>query len=245
MSGPASSCTQPTPSSAARRRVARCRVRRCPGVIDSRATRRTTWWASRVSSPESLQPGLAAHLGHRRQQGGGHHRRVHVDPREIDHAAVRRAVELLAGRRPVLGPAGLVPAVPEDDAAAGPSPGGLDAAQAVGEVGGPGEVEPLQGQPGRRRVDVGVDEGRRDQGPVEVDDGVRLVDVRRPGRGPPRRSRRRGRGTRWRRGRRGCGPGRCGTAWSASRAAKASTQSVRRLSNSERTAGTVRSRASA
>ena len=64
--GPPSSCTQPMPSSAARRRVARCAARRCAGVTDSRATRRTTWWASVRQVPAVVEPGLAARLGRRR-----------------------------------------------------------------------------------------------------------------------------------------------------------------------------------
>ena len=78
---------------------------------------------------------LAARLGHRGEQGRGDHGGVHVDAGEVDHSAVRRPVELLAGRGPVLRPGRLVPAVPEHDAAAGGAAGRLDPPQAVGQAG--------------------------------------------------------------------------------------------------------------
>ena len=46
-------------------------------------------------------------------QRARHHRGVHVDAREVDRRAAGRGVELLAGGRPALGPAQLVPAEAE------------------------------------------------------------------------------------------------------------------------------------
>jgi hypothetical protein len=56
MSGPAHSCTDPTPREAANARNARCAARRCAAVIPACAARRTTWWASRLSGPSAEYP---------------------------------------------------------------------------------------------------------------------------------------------------------------------------------------------
>ena len=138
---------------------------------------------------------LAAGLRRRREQGGGHHSGVHVDAGEVDHPAVRRPVELLAGRRPLLRPGRLVPAVPEHDPPAGrpvrPSP--RRPRQSASERGA-GQVQPGQRQAGGGRVHVRVDEGRQHQGAVEVHHLVGRVAVR-PGSlptqaiAPPRTSR--------------------------------------------------------
>ena len=123
-----------------------------------------------------LRPALlAADLRNGGEQGRRDHGRVHVDPRQVDDAAVGGPVELLPGGWPVLGPGRLVPAVPQHDATAGRPAGGLHLLQAVGEAGCSGEVEAGEGEPGRGGVHVGVDEGRGDQGAGQVDDLVGLA----------------------------------------------------------------------
>jgi hypothetical protein len=51
----------------------------------------------------------------------------------------------------------------------------LDALQTLGEVGTADQVQARQGDAGRGRVDVGVDERGRDQPAPEVDDGVDTI----------------------------------------------------------------------
>ncbi len=78
--------------------------------------------------------GQAARLGHGDEQGRGDHRGVDVDPGQVDHRPVRGPVQLGAGRRPALRPAGLVPAVAEQRAAAGGAGGPLDPVERVGRA---------------------------------------------------------------------------------------------------------------
>ena len=112
------------------------------------------------------------------------------------------------GGRP-LGPAGGVPAVPEQDPVGGA--GGRvrpDAVQRLGEGGGAGQVEAGEGEAGGGGVHMRVGERGGDQRPVEVDD---LVDAVGEGVGgalgaDPGDAARARRPSRWRTGRRGCGP---------------------------------------
>ena len=96
--------------------------------------------------------------------------------RQVDHAAVRRPVELLPGRRPALRPGRLVPAVAEHHAGRGPArPAFSTRSRQSARRGGRREVEPGQRQPGGRGVHVGVDEGRGHQRAGEVDHLVGAV----------------------------------------------------------------------
>ena len=115
------------------------------------------------------QPVEACGVGQRAR----HHRGVHVDAREVDRRPAGRGVELLAGGRPALGPAQLVPAEAEHAGVGGPLARrpvhGVEGVRervhaAVGR-----QVDRLQGEPGLEDVDVRVDEAGCDQRPVEVD----------------------------------------------------------------------------
>ncbi len=113
-----------------------------------------------------------AGLGDGGLQRAADDRRVHVGAGQVDHPAVRRAVELARRRRPPLGPGRLVPAGAEDGAPAGPAGGVGDAVQGDGQGRRPRQVQPGQRQPRRREVHVRVHEGRRHPGVLEVDDHV-------------------------------------------------------------------------
>ena len=172
MSGPPSSCSAPMPSSAARCRVARWAVRRWsrPDRLAGHPAYDVVGLGADV--PAVLEADRGARLGGRGEQRARDDRGVHVDAREVDDSAVRRPVELVPRGRPVLGPGGLVPAVAEDDAAAG-SPGERgDSLEALGQAAGVAEVEAGQRDAGRGRVHVGVDERRCHEGAVELDDLV-------------------------------------------------------------------------
>ena len=167
MSGPASSCTQPD---AERRRPGQGGALHRPALVGRhRLAGDPADDVVRVAGQVAgvVEARLGAGLRGRREQGGGHHGGVHVDAAEVDHAAVRRPVELLAGRRPLPRASrsrpsrGRGPPGPRD----GPA-GLLHPVEAVRQRGGAGEVQPGQRQAGGRRVDVGVDEGRRHQRPA-------------------------------------------------------------------------------
>jgi hypothetical protein len=119
---------------------------------------------------EARAPSAPPARGEQRARGD---RAVHVGAREVDDAAVRRAVRARRPSAAALGPRRVVPAGAEQDAAAQgprrrPRPGrGRRPATAHGEV------EPGQRQAGGRRVHVGVDERGRHPGVLEVDDDVR------------------------------------------------------------------------
>ena len=82
-----------------------------------------------------------------------------------------RVVDLGPGRRPALGPAGVLPAVPPDDRRRrrGRRRTRAAAAQALGQRPGAGQVEPGQRQAGVQGVHVGVDEAGDHQRTGEVD----------------------------------------------------------------------------
>ena len=171
MSGPDSSCSRPTPSAA--RVLAGGPLQRlgaAPGVIDSRATRRTTWWASRVRCPDSRPAGLGRAPRARRRAAP---RRPRPSARRSGRGRptppydARSSSWRVGGRcsGQVVSSQPWPSTTPPRAGAAG----GLDPPQAVGQAGRAGEVEPGQGQPGRGGVHVGVDERRGDQRAGEVD----------------------------------------------------------------------------
>ena len=102
-------------------------------------------------------------------QRGRRERRVHVDPGQVDRRVARDRVQLGAGRRAVLRPAGLVPAVPQQQRVPVVPDAVADRVEHVGQRRGAGQVQPGAQQPGRRGVHVRVDERGRDERAVQVD----------------------------------------------------------------------------
>ena len=100
-----------------------------------------------------------------------------IHPWGVDHSAVRRAVELPARRRAVLRPALLIPVRGIDRTASPFAGSGLDPFQHLTDGRGVGELNAAHPHTGRRGVDMGINEGRRDQRPVELDDRINPVTV--------------------------------------------------------------------
>ena len=122
------------------------------------------------------QRALLVEPGRRRQpfdalpQTGRRQRRVHVDPGQVGGPIAEHRVELCGARRRVLRPRRLVPAVtPQRLAGVGRRVVG-DQLQAVRARCRRPQVETGERQPGRGEVDVAVDESRRDEAAVEIDD---------------------------------------------------------------------------
>ena len=128
--------------------------------------------------PAGVVPAVVVGEAQRGRQRARHHRRVDVDPRQVDDAAVRGAVELGAGGRPALGPGGLVPAVAEDGPAPRRAARRLHQGQRLTEAARAGELHAGEGDAGVGGVRVRVDEGRCHQGALEVDDLVDPGDLR-------------------------------------------------------------------
>ncbi|CAM5647507.1 hypothetical protein SALBM217S_09618 [Streptomyces griseoloalbus] len=113
------------------------------------------------------------------EQGGGDDGGVHVDAAEVERAAPGGLVEFRARGGPAAGPAGGVPAVPEEHPVVGAGGGELPhPGEGVLQGGGGGQVEAGEGEPGGGGVDVRVGERGGDERPVEVD---HLVDTVREG----------------------------------------------------------------
>ncbi len=122
--------------------------------------------------------GERVQAGHQGAQRGGGEGGVDVGAGEVERHGAGGGVEF--GRRggAVLGPAGLVPAVADQGAAAEGGGERGDPVQRLGERGAVGEVEAGEREAGGGGVHVGVDEGGGDQGAVQFDDLVDGVGVR-------------------------------------------------------------------
>ncbi|SHW51934.1 Uncharacterised protein [Mycobacteroides abscessus subsp. abscessus] len=116
--------------------------------------------------------------GHQLPQAGRRDGRVHVDPGQVGGPAAEDAVEVSGGRDDALGPAGFVPAVAPDDAVRVLRGVFGQQGQQVWQRRRGTEVEPDHGEPGGGQVHVAVDERRRHERALEVDDGG--VGVQRP-----------------------------------------------------------------
>ncbi len=113
MCGADISSTVPMPAAAAADRASTCSSRRNADA-DGVASGGPRGVVGVALDPAVVRPaGQVAQLGCRRQ-GGRDDGRVDIDAGQVDDPAVRRAVQLVPGGRPALGPAPLVPAVAED-----------------------------------------------------------------------------------------------------------------------------------
>ena len=156
-----------------RRALGRAPLRRSDGGVRGGADRVVRRAGERAVGVEAVEHRDA---GAPRQRGGGRQRGVHVGAAEVGGPATGGGVEFGAGRRAPLGPAGLVPAVAEQDLV-GRAGGGVrgDPGQRVGQPGRGGQVEAGQRQPGGGQVHVRVGERRGDQRAREVDHLVHRV----------------------------------------------------------------------
>ncbi len=118
------------------------------------------------------EAGRGPRLRRRRQQRARGDGAVDVGTGQVDDAAVGRPVELGGRRRTALRPGRVVPAGAEQHPAAQRPRGRGDPVEGDRERRRAGEVEPGEREPGGRRVDVRVDEGRSHPRVVEVDDAV-------------------------------------------------------------------------
>ncbi len=104
------------------------------------------------------------------RERGRHDRAVAVDAGEVDGRAAGRAVKFGGCGRTGLGPGRLVPVGAEHDGG-GVTPDMLgELVEGEGQGRRPGQVESVEGKPGRGHVHVGVHECGRDHGVVEVHD---------------------------------------------------------------------------
>ena len=122
------------------------------------------------------QRSLFVETGRRRQpfdalpQAARRQRRMDVDARQVGGPIAEHRIELCGGWRRVLRPRRLVPAVTPQRLAGVRRRVVGDQLQAVRSRCRRPQVETGEGQPGRGEVDVAVDEGRRDEATVEIDD---------------------------------------------------------------------------
>ncbi len=108
----------------------------------------------RREAAEALHPWDCGH------QGGRHERGMDVHPGQVHDAAVRGSVQFGGGRRPLVGPSRLVPPAAQHGPAPRRAGGPFDGAQDLGRGLRAAQVDAGERQAGRRRVDVGVHEGR-------------------------------------------------------------------------------------
>ncbi len=125
------------------------------------------------------RPVLPGDAGDQVEQGGRDDRRVDVDAGEVEGPVPGGLVEFGPRRGPAAGPAGGVPAVPEQHAVVGAGGGEVPYEGEGGlQGGGARQIETRQGETGGGGVHMRVRERGGDQRPVEVDD---LVDAVREG----------------------------------------------------------------
>ena len=190
MSGPDSSCSRAMPSSAARVRVARCRPRRWSGVIDSRATRRTTWCAVTGQVPGLRPAHLAADLAAPAPAG-----RRRPPPSARRRGTGRRRRRRTPGRAPAGSVAGAPARSSRPSRGRAPPRRGLSARLPRPGAGSrPGSRAPVRSRPvSARPVEVACTWASTKAGvtraPAQVDDLVRLErDERRVGADPGERA---------------------------------------------------------
>ena len=120
--------------------------------------------------PLFIKPGRRRQSGHPLAQTGRRQRRVHIDPGQIGGPITQHRVQFCGGRCRVVRPRRFVPTVTPD------RPAGMgrrivgDQLQAVRARCRRPQIETGKRQPGRGEVDVAVDETRRDEAAVQIDD---------------------------------------------------------------------------
>ena len=103
-------------------------------------------------------------------QRGGRRRRMDVHAGQVGRPVADHTVQVVGARRRGFRPARLVPAVSPDRAVGMGLRVFADQLQAVSRRGGRAQIEAGERETGAGEVHMAVDEGRRDEGTVEVDD---------------------------------------------------------------------------